>query len=157
LSPNTSDTPPAATGSRYDFTQTVLADERYGTQQWLDVSQLMVDPLDVSQLMVDPLDVSQLMVDPLDNSGGCFVEARAILPHAGGLDSAPDNGAGIAQNEDPPTIPKDFTLLSPMSAPIGSNVFAPPAMVASDSGGQAQAGAFYVPAGTFPACDEEAG
>jgi hypothetical protein len=147
LSPNTSDTPPAATGSRYDFTQTVLADERYGTQQWLDVSQLMVDPLDVSQLMVDPL----------DNSGGCFVEARAILPHAGGLDSAPDNGAGIAQNEDPPTIPKDFTLLSPMSAPIGSNVFAPPAMVASDSGGQAQAGAFYVPAGTFPACDEEAG
>jgi len=110
LSPNETDTPPEGAGVRYDFEHTSDLDEAYGSQQWLIASQAMENPLFI------PL--------PSDDQQACdgsepptciydFVEARAILPHANSDTLPPDNGAGDAQDEDPPAPPIDYTILDP--------------------------------------------
>ena len=143
-SPNPSDTPPSGTGVRFDFGSLAPLDTQYGTQQSMVPSQAMADPLwQTPHASLCNPDATKPTCIPL-------VEARAILPAAGGATVPPDNGAGWAQNETPPPPPVDYTMLSPVTHNTG-NVEYPPFLNCS-SASQPACVATNVASGQFTGC-----
>ena len=143
-SPNASDTPPSGTGVRFDFGSLAPLDTQYGTQQSMVPSQAMADPLwQTPHASLCNPDATKPTCIPL-------VEARAILPGAGGATVPPDNGAGWAQNETPPAPPVDYTMLSPVTHNTG-NVEYPPFLNCS-SASQPACVATNVASGQFTGC-----
>ena len=121
LSGNPSDYP------TYDFfpdITNIVADDLYGSWNFLWISQAMVDPYFE---MPQACKISGGGYVLADDSTACipFVEARAVLPAALG-GAMPDNGAGAAQNEAPPTGRPDYTLIMP-TYPATAGQLSPPA------------------------------
>jgi hypothetical protein len=139
LSPNTGDTPPAGTGVRYDFSYLLPLDDRYGSHQAMDAFQGTNDPLCQSPHLACGTDQTPPNCTPP-------VECRAILPYATAQTVPPDNGAGVGQNEGPPTGGSfvDYTMKNPADYNTG-NLADPPET-------NSQPDSVEVPSGIFPGC-----
>ena len=140
-SPHAGDTPPTGQGVRLDFASGYVApiDERYGSAQYVDTFQGMLDPLYQTPHAAcggaGTTDVKPTCVP--------IVEARMILPGSTGSTVAPDGGGGASLTEVPPVL-IDYTMLNPATHGSG-NLALPPSP-------GSQPDSVSAPTGVYPPC-----
>jgi hypothetical protein len=140
-SPHAGDTPPTGQGVRLDFASGYVApiDERYGSAQYVDTFQGMLEPLYQTPHAacggLGTTDVRPTCVP--------IVEARMILPGSTGSTVAPDGGGGASLTEVPPVL-IDYTMLNPATHSSG-NLALPPSP-------GSQPDSVTAPTGVYPTC-----
>jgi hypothetical protein len=148
-SSHTADTPPTGQGIRADFADSYVAqiDPRYGSAQYLDFIQGMIDPIYQSPHVPCGHPAANCeLADPPTCPPTCvpIVEARAVIPGSTGSTGPPDGGGGSGLNAVPPVI-FNYTMFSPATHTIPDNVAAPPSPLT-------QPDSVYAPTGIYPNC-----